>query len=111
VFEEGFEKINRLNNEIKDWGPRISELEFEIRTTEKIINKESNNEYFKDLFHSRQIITIPEEKRKIGGGKDLKNEEILRGNEKEENIEKKKNMEKKENGYEEFLITLLQFFV
>ena len=84
VFEEGFEKINRLNSEAKNWGPRISELE--IGFSEKLIwtPKNVDRGEIKSLFHSKQMISMTGDERKdrrktyLESG--FKNEKILQRN-------------------------------
>lgn len=85
VFEEGFEKINRLNSEAKHWGPRISELE--IGFSEKLIwtPKNVDRGEIKSLFHSKQMITSigdeRKEKRKTYLESGFKNERNIQKNE------------------------------
>lgn len=84
VFEEGFDKINRLNSEAKNWGPRISELE--IGFSEKLIwtPKNVDRGEIKSLFRSKQMITMTEDERKdrrktyLESG--FKNERIIQRN-------------------------------
>ena len=101
VFEEGFDKINRLNCEMKGWGPRVSELE--ISTNDQTLQKPllgdgsmmDPDKNMRNLFKSKQIIQIPvEERKERRKSKDLKEEE---GKQKDRN----------ENPYEEFFILVI----
>lgn len=101
VFEEGFDKINRLNCEMKGWGPRVSELE--ISTNDQTLQKPllgdgsmmDPDKHMRNLFKSKQLIQIPvEERKERRKSKDLKDEE---GKQKDKN----------ENPYEEFFILVI----
>ena len=95
IFEEGFEKINKLNTEMKFW-QRKSEVE--ISTQENTLNKPllthkdkgmlDPDKNMRSLFKSRQLIVLDDKEKK----------------------EKKKNeisLEKEKNPYEEFFLLVL----
>lgn len=101
VFEEGFDKINRLNCEMKGWGPRVSELE--ISTNEHTLQKPllgdgsmmDPDKNMRNLFKSKQLIQIPVEERKE------------RRKSKEFKEEEGKQKDRSENPYEEFFILVI----
>lgn len=72
VFEEGFNRLNHLNNELKAWGTfqKISEIEISIptattqeNTLQKPLLKERNmlnpDENLRSMFKSRQMLPVP----------------------------------------------------
>lgn len=105
VFEEGFEKINRLNTEMKGFGPQISELD--ISTNENTLQKPiliencmiDPEKKMRNLFKSKQIIQIAGEERKE---RRKTNEGPI-----EETIGNIGKKEKNENPYEEFFILVI----
>lgn len=101
VFEEGFHKINVLNNEMKNWGTqqRVSELDITLpdskeNTLQKplLINDKNMlrpDENLRNLFKSKQMIAIPHDEKK----------------------ERKKTVEVNKNPYEEFFILVSILFI
>lgn len=103
VFEEGFHKINVLNNEMKNWGTqqRVSELDITLpeskeNTLQKplLMNNNDKNmlrpdENLRNLFKSKQMISIPHDEKK----------------------ERKKTVEVNKNPYEEFFILVRILFI